>query len=253
MSFEMEPQPEGRRGDAVSRQIALTSVFITWTIVLINNPQQSGWFALHPTLQSLAVLAFAFGIITLQPTNQPKTKAAGLARHQIAVFIGLPSIVLGTSAVYYNKVLRGSNHFTTWHGTLGLFCMAWLFFQMFLGAGSVWSGGVLFGGGMKAKALWKYHRQVPEGNVYPRSHQSMPYRVSGYILFPLLLFTVHLGGAWSTWGSKYASWFVRFVSYTAAPLAIILGVYTRLRSVNFCALNGIILTFRDRTFKMPIL
>jgi len=216
MSFEIDSKPESRPSDAISRQIALiaasTSVFITWTIVLINSPQQSGWFALHPTLQSLAILLFAFGIITLQPTNQPKTKAAGLARHQIAVFVGLPSITLGTTAVYYNKVLRGADHFTTWHGTFGIFCMAWLFFQIILGAGSVWFGGVVFGGGMKAKALWKYHR------------------VSGYILFPLLLFTVHLGGAWSTWGTKYASWPFRFIAYTAVPVAILLGVYARVRT-----------------------
>jgi len=30
--------------------------------------------------------------------------------------------------------------------------------QIFLGAGSVWNGGSLFGGGTKAKAVWKYHR-----------------------------------------------------------------------------------------------
>ena len=57
-------------------------------------------------------------------------------------------------------------------------------------------------------------------------------RLSGYILFPLVLFTVHLGGAWSTWGSKYASWSVRFLAYTVGPLGIILGVYARVRWVD---------------------
>lgn len=41
--------------------------------------------------------------------------------------------------------------------------------QVFVGAGSVWFEGNLFGGGLKAKSLWKYHR------------------VSGYLLFPLFL------------------------------------------------------------------
>jgi hypothetical protein len=27
-----------------------------------------------------------------------------------------------------------------------------------LGGGSVWFGGAAFGGGMKAKMIWKYHR-----------------------------------------------------------------------------------------------
>jgi hypothetical protein len=57
------------------------------------------------------------GILTLQPTSQPKTKAAGLYRHQVAILLfGLPSILLGTLAVSYNKWLGGARHFSTWHG-----------------------------------------------------------------------------------------------------------------------------------------
>ena len=40
----------------------------------------------------------------------------------------------------------------------GLVTFVWILFQAFVGAGSVWFGGKLFGGGMKAKAVWKYHR-----------------------------------------------------------------------------------------------
>lgn len=57
------------------------------------------------------------GILTLQPTAQPKTKNAGLVRHQIAILIlGFPSILLGTLAVLCNKWLKSADHFTTWHG-----------------------------------------------------------------------------------------------------------------------------------------
>lgn len=44
--------------------------------------------------------------------------------------------------------------------TLGITCMLWIIFQVLLGGGSVWFGGKAFGGGMKAKLLWKYHRYV---------------------------------------------------------------------------------------------
>uniref|UniRef100_A0A8H7Y5E0 Cytochrome b561 domain-containing protein n=1 Tax=Psilocybe cubensis TaxID=181762 RepID=A0A8H7Y5E0_PSICU len=159
MGYDQSLKSEGRPGDAVSRQTALVIMATTWTIVLMNAPMKVGWFAFHPPLQSLAILLFTFGIITLQPTNQPKTKAAGLMRHQLAIFVvGFPTIALGTIAVSYNKWLRGADHFTTWHGFFGIITMAWLVFQIFLGAGSVWYGGALFGGGMKAKSLWKYHR-----------------------------------------------------------------------------------------------
>jgi len=37
-----------------------------------------------------------------------------------------------------------------------------MLFQVFIGGGSVWFGGKLFGGGMKAKAVWKYHRYASQ-------------------------------------------------------------------------------------------
>ncbi|PPQ64007.1 hypothetical protein CVT24_009381 [Panaeolus cyanescens] len=215
--FDDTIKPEGRTGDVPASQVSLVSAglltVVSWAVILFNDPSSAGWFALHPPLQTLAVLLFTYGIITLQPTSQPKTKVAGLLRHQVAVFLlGFPSIVIGTSAISYNKWLRGADHFVTWHGFIGIICMAWIVIQVVLGAGSVWFGGALFGGGMKAKNLWKYHR------------------VSGYLLFPTLLFTIHLGGAWSNWGSKYIIWIVRFVTYTLAPAGVLLGVLARVRT-----------------------
>ncbi|KAJ3515957.1 hypothetical protein NLJ89_g1418 [Agrocybe chaxingu] len=210
-----EDMEEDRQGDTIARHAALIFSFIvvavTWTITLTSRP--SGWFALHPPLQSLALLLFTFGIITLQPTNKPKTKAVGLTRHQIFVFLlAFPVIIFGIFAAWYNKFLRDAQHFKSWHGVIGVISMLWLIFQVILGGGSVWYGGWLFGGGVKAKALWKYHR------------------LSGYLLFPVLLFSTHLGGAWSSWGAKHTIWIIRFIAYTVAPLGILIGVYTRIRT-----------------------
>ena len=44
--------------------------------------------------------------------------------------------------------------------TLGIISLVWLVAQVVVGGGSVWFGGKLFGGGRKAKLLWKYHRCV---------------------------------------------------------------------------------------------
>ena len=61
-------------------------------------------------------LTLLSGIMTLQPTSQPRTKEHGLARHQIAMaLLGFPSIALGSMFMIYNKTTHGSNHFTTWH------------------------------------------------------------------------------------------------------------------------------------------
>jgi cytochrome b-561 domain-containing protein 2 len=82
----------------------------------------------NPDASTVLTGLWNLGILTLQPTSQPKTKAAGLARHQAAIFlVGFPSILLGTSAVAYNKWINNKEHMTTWHGvcrykTIGYVC-----------------------------------------------------------------------------------------------------------------------------------
>ncbi len=108
-------------------------------MTLSNNPTSLGLFFFHPILQSLSIAVFTYGtsmlpvrrmhlaptyadsgglgILTLQPTSQAKTKAAGLTRHQLAmVALGGPAILLGTLAIVWRKSLHEHPHFTTWHG-----------------------------------------------------------------------------------------------------------------------------------------
>ncbi|KAJ7582581.1 hypothetical protein C8J56DRAFT_1015355 [Mycena floridula] len=209
---EQRIKPEGRKGDVLAQYAAFaaaaTILFTTWVVILTNQP--FGWFALHPLLQSSALFMITYGIVTLQPTSQPVTKASGLSRHQLAMlYLALPLISVGTFAVFYNKVAQGKDHFVTWHGVFGIISMAWIVLQILVGGGSVWFGGRAFG--TKAKSVWKYHR------------------LSGYILFSLVLLTVNLGGAWSDWSQKYTIYPVRLVAYTVAPLAILAGVLVRMR------------------------
>ena len=57
-----------------------------------------------------------YGAMLLQPTSTPQEKAAGLARHQLAILsVGLPSALLGVLAVMYNKYAKDKHHFTSWH------------------------------------------------------------------------------------------------------------------------------------------
>lgn len=208
---------EERRGDKIAAYSALGSILsfvcITWFTVLTNNPTSMGWFPAHPLLMSLGIGCFTYGILTLQPTAHPKTKAAGLQRHQKAMLVfGFPCIALGILAVEIHKVELGYGHFATWHGIFGFLSVGWLLGQVILGGGSVWYGGAAFGGGTKAKILWKYHR------------------LSGYVLFPLLLITAHLGGAWSAWVTSHSHAVVRFVGYTVAPIVAILAIYARVRT-----------------------
>ncbi|KAG0706343.1 hypothetical protein DFH29DRAFT_169664 [Suillus ampliporus] len=217
MGSDSADKSEERRGDKPFEYGALASmlvfVCITWFIVFTNDPTSLEWFAVHPVLQSLGIGCFTYGILTLQPTAHPKTKAAGLRRHQRTMLVaGVPCIALGTLAIEIQKFNRGHGHFATWHGIFGLVSVVWLVGQVILGGGSVWFGGTAFGGGMKAKMIWKYHR------------------LSGYVLFPLLLITAHLGGAWSTWVTSHSHLAMRFVAYTVAPIAALVAIYARVRT-----------------------
>ncbi|KAF5391917.1 hypothetical protein D9757_001737 [Collybiopsis confluens] len=207
----------GRRGDSVARYAALSAsaitVVVTWFALLTNSPTQVGYFLLHPTLESLAMLAFVYGIITLQPTSHPKAKIAGLSRHQSAIlFLGFPALLVGTLAIVMSKIELEKRHFRSWHSVFGITAAAWVVIQICLGGGSVWYNGKAFGGGMKAKQVWKYHR------------------LSGYLLLPLLLLTVGLGGALSHWGEKNVFLPFRLLAFVVSPTVCLIAVLSRMRS-----------------------
>ncbi|RPD65981.1 hypothetical protein L226DRAFT_608899 [Lentinus tigrinus ALCF2SS1-7] len=210
-------KPEGRPGDVAAQWAAYISVGVflltTWIMTLSNNPTSLGLFFFHPILQSLSIAMFTYGILTLQPTSQAKTKAAGLTRHQLAMIaLGVPAICLGTLAIVWRKSMSEHPHFTTWHGTIGIISIAWMVVQVALGGASVWFGGRLFGGNPRAKLVWKYHR------------------LSGYLLFPLFLLAAHLGGAWSSWSTANSAFVVRLLAFTVSPIVLLAAILVRVRT-----------------------
>ncbi|KZT74199.1 hypothetical protein DAEQUDRAFT_721082 [Daedalea quercina L-15889] len=219
LDIELDPdivRPEGRMGDNIAQIAAYVAAGIfllgTWVITFVSNPVQLGWFFWHPILQSLSICLCTYGIVTLQPTSQPRTKSAGLFRHQSAILLGAyPAVLLGTLAIWWNKTLHGARHATTWHGILGYISLFWIVFQVFLGIGSVWFDGRLFGGNPRAKLVWKYHR------------------LSGYVLFPLLVFTAFLGGLWSHFSTRHAALAVRVILFGVAPLVLLGAMFARIR------------------------
>ncbi|KAI0035767.1 hypothetical protein K488DRAFT_82800 [Vararia minispora EC-137] len=208
-------KPENRNGDGPAWYIAVgaaTLIAVTSLLTVVTNgPLELSYFAFHMPLNTLAILGFTLAIVQLQPTSQPRTKIIGLERHQLGMFVALPLITLGVLSIYINKVAHKAPHFTTWHGTFGIICFAWLVAQFLFGGLTVWFGGAAFGGGLRAKLLWKYHR------------------MSGYVLFPTMLFTLHLGGAWSSWMDSVSPFLVRLLIYTLVPAALLGAVYVRVR------------------------
>ncbi|KAL1669349.1 hypothetical protein GGF50DRAFT_110324 [Schizophyllum commune] len=210
-------QSEARKGDDFARLAALAMVpclvGITVLAVLFSGPFSAGWFAWHPPLEAIGVAAMIYGAMLLQPTSTPQEKAAGLARHQLAILtVGLPSALLGVLAVMYNKYAKDKHHFTSWHAKIGILCTIWLLAQVAIGGASVWFDGRAFGGGLKAK-----------------KSSEKTCRISGYILFTLLMATVHLGGQWSGWGKRNVSPIFRAIAYSLAPLVLVAALFIRAR------------------------
>jgi len=203
-----------RRAFKLALVAVVLMVVSTWYLVLANDPLSKGAFAFHPPLQILAIGFFTCGILTLQPTSlaQPKAKAKGFSRHQLIMFyLGFPSIVAGTFAIWYAHHFGSSHHHhaKSWHGILGIAALSRMAVQIILGGGSVWFGGRLFGS--DPKRIYKYHR------------------ASGYLLMILFLIVIHLGGAWSNFAIEGSNSIFRFTAYLMAPVLIITGVTTRIR------------------------
>jgi hypothetical protein len=54
-------------------------------------------------------------------------------------------------------------------------------------------------------------------------------RLSGYILLPWLLITIHLAGAWSEWMVGHTTFATSLIAYTIAPTIVLISVYARMR------------------------
>jgi len=194
----------------------LTITVYTWILVFSQpNPISAlRFFAFHPPLQTLAVLLFGIGILTLQPTSKsaPRAKERGLKIHQIIQLgLGAPCILVGSTMMILNKIDHGAAHFTTWHAKFGLISVIWIVVHSLFGGLSVWFGGRALGGQERGKALWKWHR------------------LSGYLLFAFLLTTIHLAGGHSDWVTLKRNAEQRFWIYLFLPIVAFFGVIARLR------------------------
>jgi hypothetical protein len=235
-----------------------------------------GWFPVHPLLQSLGIGCFTYGaylivgtrsisppqyffigILTLQPTAQPKTKAAGLRRHQRTMLaVGFPCIALGTLAIEIQKFIGGHDHFATWHGVGScLYSISGFpddlatdfricFRRVARGTSDPWRRKCVV---WRCSVWWRYEGQkvveIPQVTWVIRGMSAKIAntfrRLSGYVLFPLLLITAHLGGAWSTWVTSHSQPVVRFVGYTLAPIVAIFAIYARVRLVVDSTVSGV--------------
>ena len=178
-----------------------------------KDPKGTGWFVLHPTMQSLAITMAVLSIQSLQTTTSPSGSAekhAAFRQHQlINLAFSLPILLIGVSSIIYNKHIHNAPHFVSAHGKMGLAIVIWLFVQALVGIVASQAAKKY---GDSAKRFYKYHR------------------LSGYLLLPLVLVTAHLGGAYSDWMVKgHSKMWQRVVAFDVGLALVAVGVVVRAR------------------------
>lgn len=188
------------------------TLFITAAVMIINAGGYSnlGPFILHPLFQLLGFTIVVNTIKTLQPATSGHAKVRGFENHRKLIgCLALPSFILGSSSMLYNKYLHSAIHFTTSHSKLGLLTGLVLVVQSLVG--------VLFTIPSKDKPL------------LPKSLYKV-HRLSGYfILLPLLALTIAIGFGHSTWSVLNAPEFVRLFLIDGSVIIIVFSLWSRIR------------------------
>lgn len=133
------------------------------------------FFAGHPILNSLGLVALAQALLITQPppiSSEHKTVGG-----QIHGILNTTSVVLflgGFSFIFYNKHIHNADHITTWHALFGIVTYSLLVLAMLVGVAQFWAPVLVFGSVDRAKSVYKYHR------------------IAGYIILALITSTILL-------------------------------------------------------------
>ncbi|KAL4400082.1 hypothetical protein ACI68E_002997 [Malassezia pachydermatis] len=145
---------------ALVQATSASIVLIVWGLVFYHA---GSWRVAFPTLHHLCVSLGLYliiqGVFVLQPTRTPEEKERGLLWHEIFTLgLGLPLMTYGVWVMWEMHDRPGSQHFVSWHGTLGIFIILALWLQSIFGIIMLWAYKPFFGTKARAQAMWKYHR-----------------------------------------------------------------------------------------------
>lgn len=137
---DFQKKKEAAHIRTLMRRIAVGSTLLALLITFIRQAKgnYSDIFLYHPTSMAIACLGLMPEAISL--TMQAKrTKSVNerndtIQTHVLVSFAFKFVALAGYLAIWKSKVERGKNHFTTWHGQIGLASGIVLFAQVVLGA-----------------------------------------------------------------------------------------------------------------------
>ncbi|KAM4021704.1 transmembrane reductase CYB561D2 [Anomaloglossus baeobatrachus] len=86
-------------------------------------------FSWHPFLMSLAFSFFMTeAILVFSPDSSllhSFSRKARVRAHWVLQLLSIFCATLGLGIIYYNKIVHGKPHFSTWHGLVGLLTVLW--------------------------------------------------------------------------------------------------------------------------------
>ncbi|XP_075040245.1 transmembrane reductase CYB561D2 [Mixophyes fleayi] len=110
----------------------LTAFIFTIYIFSVSQPGAT-LFSWHPFLMCLAFSFFMTeAILVFSPDSsllRSFSRKARVRAHWLLQLLSVLCALLGVGIIYYNKVLQGKPHFSTWHGLVGLLTVVWALIQ----------------------------------------------------------------------------------------------------------------------------
>lgn len=187
-------------GAALLASIVWASVFLHPLLPLVSP---------HPLLQSLGLLTSTLAVLVLQPTWSPETKRSGQYAHAVLNGASFLIYLSGVTVILVNKHRSPDPHphFHSAHGYLGVASAVALLGQYAVGF-AMWAVPAVFGGEERAKSVYKYHR------------------VSGYVIYLLLLTTV-VSATYTPYNVNVLD--IKTWSVVVASLLLVVGIYPRIK------------------------
>ncbi|KAI0200602.1 eukaryotic cytochrome b561-domain-containing protein [Astrocystis sublimbata] len=188
----------------IAEAAALLLVASVWASVFLSPLIL---FSVHPLAQSFGVLVLLQSILVLQPTHTGAQKQVGQKVHAGLNLLAFASFVVGVVVIEYNKIKNNGAHFHSVHGYLGVITSIWILVQYLVGF-TMFAVPAVYGGEANAKKIWKYHR------------------ISGYVLFLLMLATVT-----SAVKTEYNENVLRLKLWAMIVISVLMvvGVYPRIK------------------------
>lgn len=188
---------------AITVQIGLLVLIVTIFSSIFLHPIIP-FFAPHPILNSLGLAFLSNALLVTQPP--PLSIEHKIVKGRIHGILNSFSVTFFTGgfiSIYYNKIIHGALHFTTWHGIFGLFTVSLLILTFMFGLSIYWLPEQIYGSVSNAKYYYKFHR------------------IAGYFVFSLINVTILLA-----LDSDYNKNVLHICFYTVIPsiLVIWLGI-----------------------------